>query len=167
MEALAKLGIDGWGIFLYLVNFGVLFVLLNKFVFKPLVEFLENRQDQIRTDVDRSRKMREDLEKEREDEKNQRVKRENKLDEKLKDAKSFAKDEVKSIIAKAESQRDTMLKNASNQAEAKIEKVLEASEQETVRRINDVVLHVLGTSVPKEVVEQSVKESWSKITKEA
>ena len=61
MEALQKLGIDGASILFYLVNYGVLFFILNKFVIRPLTKTMDERSNQIRTNLQEAEQLRIDF----------------------------------------------------------------------------------------------------------
>lgn len=47
MDVLAKLGIDGKLLFAQAVNFGILFFLLRRFAYRPILEFLDERAARI------------------------------------------------------------------------------------------------------------------------
>lgn len=165
MDALANLGIDGWGLLLYLVNFGLLLWLMQRYVYKPLVKYLDKRRDQIKEDVDRAAMLRKDLDAEREGESAQRAKRLEALDAQVKDAKQLARTEAKQMIADAETQRDAILSNASKTADATIAATMSDAEGEILERVRRVVTHVLEDGVPQDLVDKSVQDSWKRVTK--
>lgn len=165
MDALAKLGIDGWGLLLYLVNFGVLLILLKRFVYKPLIKYLEERQKRIKEDVERAEEIRKQLVKERADEVDERKARLLALDERIKEAKTVAREEAKRVIQEADQQREAILTNASEVADATISSTIKETEKEILERVRRVVTHVLEEGVPKELVEESVQKSWKRVTK--
>ncbi len=43
-QGIAALGIDGWAILFQLVNFAILFWVLQRFAFRPLLKILQERQ---------------------------------------------------------------------------------------------------------------------------
>ena len=165
MDALGKLGIDVWGLLLYLVNFGVLLLLMHRFVYKPLLKMLDERKDRIKEDVETATEIREQLERERGEEEQMRKARLQELDGRVSDAKALAREEAKRTIGEAEAQRDAILSQASKSADQVIASTINDAEQEILARVQQVVTHVLQDGVPKEVVEKSVKDSWSKLTR--
>ena len=165
MEALAKLGIDGWGLLLYLVNFGILFLLLKRFVYKPLLKVLDDRKNRIKDDVERATFMREELKKEREEEAGARKARLEELDERVKEAKKVARDEAKRLLNEAESQRDAILTQASKAADETIAATIADAEKEILDRVKRVVSHVLEENIPQDVVAESVQKSFKSVTK--
>ena len=46
-QGIAALGIDGWAIVFQLINFGILFWVLQRFAFRPLLKVLKDRQEKI------------------------------------------------------------------------------------------------------------------------
>ncbi|HBU27543.1 TPA: hypothetical protein DEB00_00310 [Candidatus Uhrbacteria bacterium] len=164
MDALAKLGIDGWGIFLYLVNFGVLLFVLQRFAYKPLRLYLDQRREQIKENIEEAESLRATLEAEREREVIDRREREAHLQARLLEAKRIMKEEAKSLLTDAVSRRDVILTQAGEQAQRLTEGALQEAEEETIKRIRQVVLHVLGDSLSEDVVKESVRESWKHVT---
>lgn len=167
MDALAKLGIDGWGILLYLVNFGILLVVLQRYVYKPLVKFLDERRDQIKENVEQANTLRTEMEAEREREAAERKEREAKLNDRIADAKRVVKEDAKKLLTEAEAQRDAILSQAGEQADGIVSGALGEAEAETVKRIREVVMHVLKDGVPEDVVKKSVDESWKRVTSQS
>lgn len=165
MDALAKLGIDGWGLLLYLVNFGVLLLLAKRFVYKPLLKVLDERRERIKDDVERAAAMREQLKKERAAEVDERKTRLTELDERIKEAKTVAREEAKKLLTDAEAQRDAILSHASETADATIAGAMQDAEKEILSRVKQVVTHVLEEGIPQEIVEKSVQDSWKTVTK--
>lgn len=165
MDALGNLGIDGWSVLLYLVNFGILLVLLQRFAYKPLMKMVEERQKRIKEDVERAAEMRDQLKKERAEEVDARKERLEELDERVKDAKTLARDEAKQLIQNAEAQRDAILSNAAQTADATIASAADGAEKEILDRVRRVVTHVLEEGVSQEMVEKSVQESWKRVAK--
>lgn len=165
MDALAKLGIDGWGLLLYLVNFGVLLFLMKKYVYAPLVKMLDERRDRIKEDVEKASEMRVALKKERAEEVEERKQRLAELDERIQDAKSMAREEAKKLISEAETQRDAILAHASQTADATIAATIDKSQQEIIKRVQRIVTHVLEEGVPEKTVQESVQKSWDSIAK--
>ena len=52
MEGLANLGINTQSLIIYIVNFGILVLVLNRYLFKPLAGFLDKRQNNIKQSLE-------------------------------------------------------------------------------------------------------------------
>jgi len=163
MEALQKLGIDGWGIVLYLVNFGVLLIILQKFVFKPLLEFIDKRREEIATNVHAAEAMKLTLELDRAKEEAARHAREILIEDRIRSAKLLAKDEAKSTLKEAESQKEAILVQARQIANETVQGALSEAQDLMLKRIETVVTEVLQDVATEEVVQESIKKSWKKL----
>lgn len=164
MDALQKLGIDGWGILLYLVNFGVLLIVLQRFVFKPLLAFIDKRREEISTNVNAAEAMRATLEEERTQEEAARRQRELAMEERIRSAKTLAREEAKKTLAEAEAQREAILMHAREAADETIEGAMDEAQELMLARIQTIVSHVLQDAASEKVVQESVKKSWSKLS---
>lgn len=165
MDALGNLGIDGFSVLLYLVNFGILLLLLQRFAYRPLLKMLETRREQIKTDVQKAQTLREGLEIERADEEQARATRLAQLDQQISSAKKMAREEAKKLLIDADEQRDAILAQASSQVEEAIAGTIQEAEEEILTRIKKVVLQVLEDGVPEEVAKESVKKSWEAVSR--
>jgi F-type H+-transporting ATPase subunit b len=163
MEALQKLGIDGWGIVLYLVNFGVLLVVLQRYVFRPLLAFIDKRREEISTNVNAAEQMRTKLEAERAEEAATRQAREAELETRVRNVKQVAREEAKKTLADAEAQREAIMSQARIAADQTISGAMDEAQEQMLERIQTVVMHVLKEEVSEETVRESVKKSWSKL----
>lgn len=159
MDAFAKLGIDLWGIVLYVTGFGVLLLVMARYVYKPLLRYLDERRELIRSSVEEAETLREKFEEE--------VAKQNADNEayiadvrsKMAEAQRFAKQSARELVADANVRRERLLAEAKDQAEELKDQVLGEVEGELKSRMEKVVLSVLEKSVPKEVVRKSVTES--------
>ena len=160
MDAFAKLGIDAWGIVLYLGNFGVLLWLMHRFVYKPLVKIVDERRGQIKENIEQAEKMRDELTASKEAAVAEAKEKEAQMQSRFAEAKKLVKEEAAALLADAEERREALLTQAHEQAASVKEGILADAEGETKKRIEQVVLHVLKEGVPQDVVQQSVNDSW-------
>jgi len=165
MEALANLGIDGWGLVLYAVNFGVLMVLMHHFVYKPLVKTMDERRNVIKKNVQEANDLRADLEEKAKTESSARKQREQELDTRILEAKSVARNEAKTVIEDAQKQREAILSQAALSAEQTVNATIAQTEKEILDRVRAVVSHVLESDIPQDVVNTSVERSWKTLSK--
>lgn len=164
MDALAKLGIDGWGILLYLVNFGILLFVLERWVYKPMAKYLDERRNQIKENVEEAETLKARMEEERAQEASERKAREADLNDRLAEAKRVVKEDAKKVLSEAEAQREAILTQAGEQRDQIVAGALDDAQRETVDRIRKVVMHVLKDGVPADAVKKSVDESWKHVT---
>ncbi len=165
MEALQNLGLDLWGIILYLVNFGVILYVLHRWVYKPLLKHIDERREVIRKNVKEAEMLRKNFESEA---KKQKAENEAYITDaraKIAEATKFAKRGAKEIIADADERREAMLAEAAEQIESMKSGIVKASESEMKQRIERIVLHVLQNSVPEKAVKQSVDDAVKAVLK--
>ncbi len=155
MEAL---GIDIKLIIAQIVNFGVLFFLLSKFAYKPILKMLNDRQEKIQKGLADSEEAAKKLE---ETEKEAAVIREKafkEADEILKNAKAAALVEASAIGEKAAEQAERTIKNAKAEADQSKANVMKDAKKE----ISDVVIIALDKIVGNDFTAEEKKKMTSK-----
>lgn len=160
MEALQKLGIDGWSILLYLVNMGILLGVLTKFLYRPLLKFMDERRDIVRKNLQETEllktKFTEESKRQAQETKDLLVK----MQSEVAAAKAQAEVRAKELIAEADTRREQMLEEARRQVEETKKGVLKEVEKETQKRIEQTILHVLKNKIPADIVKSSVEAAW-------
>lgn len=159
MDALAKLGIDLWGVLLYVTGFGVLLLVMARYVYKPLLRYLDERREMIRGSIEEAEGLRAKFEQEVEKQTAENEAYIANVRNKMTEAQRFAKQSARELIADANTRREKLLSEAKAQAEHIKEQVLEEVEGEVRARIETVVLSVLEKAVSKDVVTKSVTAS--------
>lgn len=116
MEAL---GIEPFYLLAQIVNFAIIFWVLRKFLYKPVLTFLDKRKDEIAQSIDSAKKMEQE---------------EAKMQEKQEKLVSDAKKEARSIMDEAkkqlEKQKKEVLAKAHEEASEIIAKAKKQAEQE-------------------------------------
>lgn len=163
MDALAQLGIDLWSVLLYLVNFGIILWILARFVYKPLMKFVDTRREMIAKNVSEAEELRETFEAKMKEQEERLTSESAAAQEKLAAAKKFAKQEAKTIITEAQSQRDAIVTDAHAQSQVIMGGILDEAQGATKARILSVVQAVLEGELPESTVKQSVENAWKKL----
>lgn len=160
MEVFAKLGVDWKLLLAQVVNFGILFFLLRRYAYAPMLEFLEKRSERI----DKGLKDAEAA-----------VKKLSEMEEKEKRVLSEARSEAKAIIATAETaakKRDAerlaeteaktkrFLEDARVKIEEEKEKILIEAKQEIAEivtlSVEKILKEKIDTVKDKEMIEKMV-----------
>src|SRR3990172_10463813 len=63
MDILSTIGIDLWGVLLYIVNYGIILFALAYFLFPKIRKAVKQRQETIQNNLESAEKLRKDLEK--------------------------------------------------------------------------------------------------------
>jgi len=163
MEALKALGIDPWSILLYLVNFGLLLAILTRFLYKPVLKFLDQRRETVRANLEEAERLKRQLLEER-----QRSESENRLmaaeaTRQVADAKADADAKSRVLMADAEAKREKMMADAEAEIASRKNKMVGEVEREMMQRIEKVAMTVLADKVPAKVVSESVTEAWKEL----
>lgn len=152
------LGIDLKLIIAQIINFGILFFLLSKFLYKPVNGLLDERQKKIDKglkDAEKAGKDRSNAEVEAEKIAEKAYKDANEI---LKNAKAEATLEAAGIVKKASEQADRIMANAKSEAATAKDKALKDAKGE----ISDVVVIALSKIVGDELTEEQKAKLTSK-----
>jgi len=163
MEALKALGIEPWSILLYLVNFGLLLAILTRFLYKPVLKFLDERRATVRTNLEEAETLKRQLSEER-----QRSDSENRLmaaeaSRQVAAAKADADAKSRVLMAEAEAKREKMMAEAEDEIASRKSKLMGEVQQDVLDRIEKVAMSVLAEKVPAHVVSESVKDAWKEL----
>ena len=115
MPQFEQVSVFGSLIFWSLVSFGLLFYLLNKFAFPPILDALEEREKKIRSDIEDSERIKEEA---------QEIKKE--LEETLK----AAHDKAETIVQLAHDESKKFQEKNLQETEAKVRQIQKDAEQE-------------------------------------
>lgn len=132
MQSLEVISVNIWQILVSLINLILLFLIVKKFLFKPVNTMLSNRQrelDEKYEAADEAKRLAEEN-KLLWDEKIESVKGE--TEEMLKKAQDSAKRQSESIVSKAKEQADGIIRQAENQAVLERKRAEEEMKQEIV-----------------------------------
>ncbi|MCK9361015.1 ATP synthase F0 subunit B [Patescibacteria group bacterium] len=161
MDALARLGIDGWSVLLYLVNFGLLAAVLTKFLYKPALKFMDDRREQIRRSIEESEELKRRFEEETKRREQEARLMSSEMQHEMKSAREQAESRAKQLVTEAERNREEMLNEAQTQIGEMKKNIRKEAEADVLKRIEAVTLAVLRDKVPQDVVRDSVKDAWS------
>lgn len=158
MEALANLGIDLWGLVLYITGFGLLMLVMAKLVYKPLLTKIDERRDIISKNVSEAEELRKRFQEEIEAEREKQDAYMSDMRAKMAEAQAFAKQSAKEMIADADARREKIIGEAKKQAETIKDEIIEEAEKEMKKRMMLIISKVVSEAVPEEVIRSSVDE---------
>ncbi len=165
MDQLASLGINPWSMLLYLLNTGVVLVVLLKFLYKPIQKFVDERQEQIKSSIDESRKLKEEFEAQAEKLRAEKKEAEATLKEEIENLKSFTDKKRAELTAEMEAARSDMMQKAQKEITERKDKLIKDAEAEIKQLMSKIILEIVENNVPEEVIEKSVKSAWTAYTK--
>ncbi|MBO5935868.1 MAG: F0F1 ATP synthase subunit B [Clostridia bacterium] len=147
MQNLDVISVNIWQMLASLANLVIIFLLVKKFLYKPVKKMLETRQNAIQSDYDAAR-----------DAKNQALADKDAYEEKLRSAKAEADDVIKSavnvasqrekeIIAEAKVRADGIVRQAENDAVLERKKAEDGIKKEIVEVSSLLTEKMLGREV--------------------
>jgi F-type H+-transporting ATPase subunit b len=169
MPQFEQVSVFGSLIFWSLLSFGILFFLLKKFAFPPILDALEEREKKIRDDIQDSEKLKEDA---------QTIKTE--LEETLKAAHGkaetivqLANDEAKKLQAKnlqeTEAKVQQVLKDAEQEIQSSRDKLLQEMRSYTaaltIASTEKFLKKALDDADKKKLVEESIEQVIQELEK--
>ena len=159
MEAL---GIDIKLIIAQLVNFGILFFLLSKFAYKPIMKMLAEREERVNRGLKDAEEAAGKLTNSELEADKIREKAFADANEILKNAKDAANLEAAELVKKASEQADRMVSSAKSEAKSAKDNALKDAKKE----ISDVVIIALDKIVGQELTAEEKKRFTSKAISE-
>lgn len=163
MDALQKLGIDGWSVVLYVLNTALLVAILTKLLYKPILRFLDERQETIRRNLTEVEELRRSFELETKKQEAAAQAEAKRMRTDLAAMKAEAETNARVLLEEATARRDALLKETTAQIDAAKRRLMQDAEKDIQARIERVVLHVLRKKVPQEAVQASVTSAWEEL----
>jgi len=165
MESLAKLGISGWDLLLYAVNFGLVVWLVARYMTKPMLKMLDLRRSTIKKNIDEAEELRTQMAKQQEDMEQQKAQMQAQLAEELTKSRKEIEAKRKSAEAEIDAKKAKMLEEVQAVISQEKAEIIQSSESHVLKLMQKVVLHIVSNQIPEEVVQSSVKTAWSKYNK--
>lgn len=160
MEGLSKLGLDFQALFIYIVNFGVLVFILGKFLYRPTLEFLKQRQDKIKQSLNEAEGIKVEFEKAM----SSKIKEHNdtmqKFQIQLAEAQKNAQAEAIKIRKQAEQERQQLLAKTAEEVILMKQQMERQMEEDIVSRISKIISFALKSNMPAEEVLQKLRKAW-------
>lgn len=160
MTLLTSLGIDPWGILLYLVNFGLILFVLRKYLLVPLLAFIDERRETIRHSLVMAEEAKLEIEKMRTAYDKELHDRVLQMEAEVHEVKQRALQQAATMINEAEQRRDRMIAEAQQLIESAKRTMIKDVEVEIVARIERALVAILGSRTDASMVRQSIDEAW-------
>lgn len=165
METLLNLGIDWQSILFYLINFGILYVIVAYFAFPKVNGYLENRQQIIKNSLDEANQLKESFQAKLDQINSESEQAKKDLAMEMESLKASLEQERAEMISEIEAKRAKMLEDTNNEIQEKQALLIKESEQKVLKLIQTIVLTIARNKIPEDVVKASVNEAWEQYTK--
>ena len=146
----ALLGVNPWTALFALANFLFLFFMLRKFLFKPVMKMIDDRQKEI-----------DDLYKDAGDAKKDAQAKQQEYDRKLSAAQQTSEQLVREAVARGQSREEEILRQANAQASAMMDKAADDIAREKKKAVNDAKdeISVIALSIAGKVVGRELNDA--------
>lgn len=156
-----KLGIEPTQLLAQVLNFLILFVLLAKFLYKPILKVLDSRKKAIEESLANSQRIKEELDK-LEIDKNKILKKVQDEGFKiLEEEKKQASQKQEEILKNAEAEAQKILEKADSRIKAREEEMMAAVKKRAVEVGSDIakkILEDLDEETRRKIVSKSLKK---------
>ena len=146
----ALLGVNPWTALFALANFLFIFFMLRKFLFKPVMKMIDDRQKEI-----------DGLYKDAEDAKKDAQAKQQEYDRKLSAAQQTSEQLVREAVARGQSREEEILRQANAQASAMMDKAADDIAREKKKAVNDAKdeISVIALSIAGKVVGRELNDA--------
>lgn len=147
-----SLGLDVKILFAQVVNFGLLFLILSKLLYKPIIKLIDDRDKQIKEAVENSEKINKKLEE-----------IDNKKSEIVAKARANAKIEAEEIVKIATEEKQRIIEDAKISARLEIEKgikTIEAQKDNLITEISDDFLDDVAEKLKKKLTAEAKNKDF-------
>lgn len=160
MDKLLALGIDPWSMLLYLLNTGVVVVILTYYLYKPILKYIDKRREEISQNIDESKHLQETFEKKLEESEKKRKETEAELKNELANLHKFTEEKRKELIAEMEQARTEIMQKAQAEIEQRKDRLIKDAEKEVKQLMTRIILDIVENKVPEEVISESISSAW-------
>jgi len=160
MDQLAKLGIDGWGLVVYLVNFGILWVVLAYFVFPKIIKAIDTRRQQIENNLKTAERIQAQLDKTLDKSAKEQAALKAEIETERAELEKEISTRRSELLATADADRAKLLDEAREAIKSEKKLLVSQAEADMVSLIQRVLIKILGERVDPDDVAVSVKQAW-------
>ena len=160
MEGLSKLGIDPLNILIYMVNTGLLLVVLTYVLYKPILKFLDERRKQIADSVDEARLLKEELDKTSAQASSAQAHFEQELKKERESLRKFVEEKRAELEAEMGIARNQMMQKAEADIEARKDSMVKEVEADLLKLMKKIILDIVQHKVPEQVIQDSITDAW-------
>ncbi|QQR55600.1 ATP synthase F0 subunit B [Candidatus Peregrinibacteria bacterium] len=160
MEGLNTLGIAPLSILIYVLNTGLLLVVLIYVLYKPLLKFIDERRKQIADSVDEARLLKEELDKKSEEASSAQAHFEEELKKERENLRKFAEEKRAQLESDMNLARTEMMQKAEADIEAHKASMVKEVEADLLNLMKKIILEIVQHKVPENVIQDSIKDAW-------
>ncbi len=160
MQQLSALGIDLTSLIVYLVNFGLIYVIVGKLISKPIIEILEKRKLEIETNLTEANKLREEMVAEKNKFETEKEKIRAEFDLELEKFEASIQEKTRLLDQENQKIREDIIQKAQQEQKQIKENIFKIIQEDLINSYTVIVSKVLKDRASEPVVIESIKNSW-------
>ncbi len=158
-DLISKLGIEWKLLLAQIVNFVILFLVLKKFLYKPLLNFMNNRRQKIADGLDKARRGEEEFAKIAELREKELAKIQKEAEVLIQKAKEIGDKKQQEILKEAEEKTKKIIEDAKGRIEIEKEKMLKEVRQEIASLVVNATEKILREKISSDKEKQFIDEA--------
>ncbi len=149
MQSLDVISVNLWQLLVSLLNLVIIFVIVKRFLYKPVKKMLTNRQNAIEEDYNRA-----------EEAKNQALTEKQQYEEKLSGAKKEADGVIRSAVKIAKARENEIIENAKAEAQGIVSRAKEDALLEKKKAENEVKKEIIevGALLSEKMLKREINK---------
>lgn len=162
MASIANLGLDFNSITFYLVNFGVVFLIIYYFFSKPIQSILSNRQKTIKDNIDEAERMKQELTSLKEKYDKEREQMLIDLDYRIFKSTELIKQKNEDLSMELSRKKSELIKRANAEIDEMKKAALNELRNDITKFISDTISEYLSENTDSKTVSTSIEKSFTK-----
>ena len=164
MEQLAGLGITLESIIFYLVNIGLLIGLLTWLLYKPVMNIIDKRQNEITSEIEQAKELQKEFSAKLAEVRKEREEAEANMNSNSLNLESSRKKRTE-LIAEMEATRADMMQKAQDEITQRKASILADAESDVKEMMTKIILNIIENQVPEDVIQSSIASGWKQYNK--
>lgn len=164
MDALAKVGIDLWSVLLYLVNTGLLVGILTYLLYKPVIKFLDTRRESIKSSLDEAEELKRVFEARTVEMQVAEKEMRETFEKELAQGRQYIAEMKATLATEMQAEKEKVMTQAMTDIAEEKARLFATVRSEVLETMGKVLVTVLGSRMPQDVVEKSIEEEWDRFT---
>lgn len=157
MEGLQSLGIDIKSIVFYIVNFGIIYLVINKYLSSPIINLLNKRKQEIKKNIELAESLKQQLKEQKEQSVKENRAFRKQLETEVEQIKNQLLVKEQNRLKEIENERALIINKAQQEAKEIKQSLIEEVKSEIVKITKLAFVNITKNNVSEEKVLQSVK----------
>lgn len=162
-DLIHKLGVDWKLLLAQIVNFVILLFLLKKFLYKPLINLMNNRRQEIVEGLEKAKKGEEEFQKIQELREKELAKIQKEAEALIQKAKEIGDKKQQEILKEAEEKTKKIIEEAKGRIEIEKEKMLKEVRQDIANLVVAATEKILKEKIDEDKEKKLINEALSKL----